>query len=360
LNLLGHQVRGAREDATQLRSNVQKLLEGLQEAILLFDSNDHLTLYGGASERILGLSPDEVAGRSTVEVFPPETAMGAVVQRAFRRHESIKDVAVGHLLTTIEFAPKPKEPGRFTALMTIRDARHHRRLESQLDLSERLDAMSRITSSVAHEIKNPLNSIAARLDYLQSWATSDFPEAEEDIQTIFREVNRLDRVVRTFLDFTRPVELSREQIDMVGLAAEVAELLRPDAARKGVTVRFSGSRDAVLVCGDPDLLKEAILNIATNGIEAMRQGGELAISVTRDDGQCLVTISDQGPGIPEEQRQKIFQLYFTTKEGGSGLGLPMSYRAIQLHGGAIELESEAGRGATFYLNLPIMVDGNRN
>jgi signal transduction histidine kinase len=127
-----------------------------------------------------------------------------------------------------------------------------------------------------------------------------------------------------------------------------------------VTVRFSGSKDTVLVCGDPDLLKEAILNIATNGIEAMRQGGELAIYVARDNGQCLVTISDQGPGIPKEQRQKIFQLYFTTKEGGSGLGLPMSYRAIQLHGGAIELESEAGRGATFYLNLPIMVDGNRN
>jgi hypothetical protein len=102
------------------------------------------------------------------------------------------------------------------------------------------------------------------------------------------------------------------------------------------------------------------LNIATNGIVAMRQGGELAISVARDNGQCRVTISDQGPGIPEAEREKIFQLYFTTKENGSGLGLPMSYRAIQLHGGAIRVESAPGQGASFHLNVPIMEDGNRN
>jgi signal transduction histidine kinase len=360
LNLLGHQVRGARDDATELRSNVQKMLEGLEEAILLFDPNHRLTLCGGASRRILGFSIEQIAGRSTGEIFPPETALGALVERAFRNHDNIRDAAVEGLLVSIEFTRVAKAPRRFSALMTIRDARHHQHLESKLDLSERLDAMSRITSSVAHEIKNPLNSIAARLDYLQSWATSDFPEAEQEIQTIFREVNRLDRVVRTFLDFTRPVELAREEVDMVGLAREIADLVRPDAARKGVSVRFCGSKDAIFVRGDQDLLKEAILNIATNGIEAMRQGGELAISVARDNGQCRVTISDQGPGIPEAEREKIFQLYFTTKENGSGLGLPMSYRAIQLHGGAIRVESAPGQGASFHLNVPIMEDGNRN
>jgi signal transduction histidine kinase len=360
LNLLGHQVRGARDDATQLRSNVQKMLEGLEEAILLFDANHRLTLCGGASQRILGFSIERIAGRSVAEIFPPETDLGSLAQRAFRTHDDVRDASVDHLLVSIEFTRSAKEPGQFSALMTIRDARHHRHLESKLDLSERLDAMSRITSSVAHEIKNPLNSIAARLDYLQSWATSDFPEAEEEIQTIFREVNRLDRVVRSFLDFTRPVELAREEVDMVALGREIADLLRPDAARKGVSVRFSGDRDVVVVRGDQDLLKEAILNIATNGIEAMPQGGELAVCISRQDGQCRVTISDQGPGIPEAQREKIFELYFTTKENGSGLGLPMSYRAIQLHGGTIRVESEPGQGASFHLNLPIMENRNQN
>jgi signal transduction histidine kinase len=359
LNLLGHQVRGARDDASALRSNVQKMLEGLQEAILLFDPNHRLTLCGGASQRILGLSIEH-AGRPVTEIFPPQTALGALVQRAFRDHADARNASVGDLLVNIEFTRLANEPRQFSALMTVRDARQHQNLESKLDLSERLDAMSRITGSVAHEIKNPLNSIAARLDYLQSWATKDFPEAEEEVQTIFREVNRLDRVVRTFLDFTRPVELAKEEIDMVALTRETADLVQPDAARKGVSVHFDGGEEAIRVCGDPDLLKEAILNIATNGIEAMQRGGELAISVLRENELCCVTIADQGPGISKEQREKIFQLYFTTKENGSGLGLPMSYRAIQLHGGGIRVESEPGHGATFHLNLPIMEDGHRN
>lgn len=357
LNLLGHQVRGAREDVTQLRSNVQKLLEGLEESILLFDATGRLVLCGGASERLLGVSIEAVAGRYVADVFPPNTELGSAAREAFLRHRNVKDLAVGHLLLNVEFMPASQEPGRFTALMTVRDARHHQQLESQLGQSARLDAMSRITSSVAHEIKNPLNSIAARLDYLQSWATSDFPEAEEEIQTIFREVNRLDRVVRTFLDFTRPVELAEQEIDVVALTQEIACLLQPDAARRQVSVRFTGAPGPILVRGDEDLLKEAILNIATNGIEAMPGGGELNIGVTRENRHCSIAISDQGPGIPESEREKIFELYFTTKQNGSGLGLPMSYRAIQLHGGAINLESESGRGTTFYLRLPVMESG---
>jgi signal transduction histidine kinase len=239
--------------------------------------------------------------------------------------------------------------------MQVRDAAGHRELESHLGTSARIDAMHQITSSVAHEIKNPLNSIAVRLDNLQDWASQDAPEAEQEIQLIFEEVNRLDRVVRTFLDFTRPVELAQEQVDIGKLVDEIAGLLKPDAQRRSIAVRFTSPRHPLFVRGDEDLLKEAVINIATNAIEAMPYGGTLTLTVQECGGRCNITISDTGVGIPESQRDKIFQLYFTTKKNGSGLGLPMAFRALQLHGGGIDLESEPGKGTNFHLNLPIMV-----
>jgi signal transduction histidine kinase len=358
LDLLGHQFRGAIQGATEFRSDVQKVLEVLEEAILLFDSDERVVLCGGAAERLLGLGGDAVAGQSLEAVFPLDTPLGALARGAFDRRQALSGATVQYgaalLLVSIEFAARPQNPSRFTALMRIRDAEGHHRLESQLGLSARIDAMSRITSSVAHEIKNPLNSIAVRLDYLQSWATNDFPEAEQEIQCIFQEVNRLDRVVRSFLDFTRPVELAQVDVDIVSLAHDVADLLRPDAARRGVAVEFSAEAPELFVRGDEDVLKEAIINVATNGIEAMAEGGVLRIQVSESHGWSRVDIADTGGGVPEGMREKIFQLYFTTKDGGSGLGLPMAYRAMQLHGGSIDLESTPGRGTSIRLNLPLV------
>jgi signal transduction histidine kinase len=279
----------------------------------------------------------------------------------------VKDVTVQHtrkglavpLLISIDFTPDPHQPSRFTSLMRVRKADGHHELESHLGLSARLDAMSRIISSVAHEIKNPLNSIAVRLDNLQAWATSGFPQAEEEIQGIVQEVNRLDRVVRTFLDFTRPVELRQENVDIGNLVRGVATLLEQDARRRSIRISFSGPLHPLCVLGDEDLLTEAVINVATNAIEAMPHGGTLTMAVKENGEQCSITIADTGAGIPESQREKIFELYFTSKKNGSGLGLPMAFRAIQLHGGAIDLESEPGQGATFQLNLPIIVDEAR-
>lgn len=364
LNMLGHQVRGAREHEAQIRGNVEKLLEGLEEAILLFDADERLLLCGGAAESKLGLS-NSLAGQPLSRVLPAETQLGLVAREALKQHRGIKDRPVdwrsggnvAHLLVTIEFLPDPRARAAFAVLMRVRDASGHQRLESELSLSARLEAMHRITSSVAHEIKNPLNSISARLDYLQSWATDEFPEAETEIQSIFEEVNRLDRVVRSFLDFTRPVELAHERVNLVAVASDIAHLLKTDAAARGVSVRFSSNTSEAVVQGDEDLLKEAILNLATNGIEAMPHGGDLEIGVAQDDRHCRVTIRDTGVGIPEAQRDKVFQLYFTTKKHGSGLGLPMAYRAVELHGGRLQLQSEPGKGTCFSLDLPIMEVG---
>ncbi len=356
LSMLGHRFRGAVEGATELRSNVKKLLDHLEEAILLFDAGRRLILAGGAAARILRFPVDSATGRLMTEVFPANTPLGSFLREACVFDKGVHEQRIGRLLVTVELIPDSPDRAARMALVRIRDAAGPQQLESQLQLSARLDAMHRLIGSVAHEVKNPnpLNSIAVRLDYLQSWAATASPEAEEEVQVIVEEVNRLDRVVRNFLDFTRPVELIRERLDMVALSHEVAELVQPDAERRGVSIRFDSSQPSVPVCGDPDLLKEAIMNVVTNGIEAMQSGGELDIAVSEADLQCRITIRDTGPGIPAGQREKVFELYFSTKEKGSGLGLPMAYRALQLHGGSIDLESEPGKGTSFHLKLPVM------
>lgn len=230
------------------------------------------------------------------------------------------------------------------------------RMASQLDVASRLAAISRISGSVAHEIKNPLNAISLHLDLLRARLDSPDEEIVREIDILSKEVRRLDRVVKTFLDFSRPVEVRLADVDLTSLAREVTELITPQARLARIEVFFRpGEPDQIRVRGDADLLKQAVLNLVTNAIEAMKEGGHLSLSLSLAGEMAVFEIADDGPGIPAELRDKVFQLYFTTKSQGSGIGLAMTYRAVQLHNGTIEFVSEGGRGTTFRLQFPAVV-----
>jgi signal transduction histidine kinase len=349
LSLLGAQVRDTARTAADFRSRVSAVLERLEEGILLFDSEQRLILSGGASERLLGRPLDgfQVSG----------TSLGPILREAFEQRRSLPERLIewpgaggsASLLVALDFFAD----GR--ALMRLRDPEGRRQIESQMGLLSRLDAINRLTGGVAHEVKNPLNSIAARLALLESMVGEDSPEAAEEIKVIGEEVERLDRVVRTFLDFTRPVEMARKELDLADIARDVAALIQPDAARRSVSVHFSSRPECVPLWGDTDLLRQALMNLAVNALDAMPQGGALSFDVELRARDAQLTVTDTGAGIPEAQRDKIFQLYFTTKKNGSGLGLAMVYRAVQLHGGGIEVDSESGRGTRFRIMLPALV-----
>jgi signal transduction histidine kinase len=229
------------------------------------------------------------------------------------------------------------------------------RMASQLDVASRLAAISRITGGVAHEIKNPLNAIALRLDLLRARLTDPSEELAGEIDILSREVMRLDRVVKTFLDFSRPVDVKFIELDLGALAREVTDLLTPQARVAKIELCSDAPPEPALIRGDPDMLKQAVLNLATNAFEAMPGGGRVYVSVHQNGDAVALEVADNGPGIPPGVRDKVFQLYFTTKTRGSGIGLAMTYRAVQLHNGTIEFESEAGRGTTFRLQFPALV-----
>jgi signal transduction histidine kinase len=178
------------------------------------------------------------------------------------------------------------------------------------------------------------------------------PDSRRHMDVITSEIQRLDRVVQTLVDFTKPVELRLADADLRRVLEEVVLLAQPQAARHGVSVRCDLPEEPLAVKADVDLVKQAVLNIAINGIQAMPGGGALNISGRRDNGAIEVEVRDQGTGIPPEIRDKIFNLYFTTKKAGSGIGLAMAYRVMQLHNGSLGFESQPGMGTAFRLRFP--------
>jgi hypothetical protein len=179
------------------------------------------------------------------------------------------------------------------------------------------------------------------------------------MDVISSEILRLDRVVKTFLDFTKPVELHPADTDLQSLIQEIAELARPQAVGAGIEVIVGQSDEPITVTVDSDLLKQAILNIVVNAIEAMsqseKQRGVLRIESSVRGDTAEIHIADTGPGIPADVREKIYNLYFTTKTRGSGIGLAMTFQIVQLHDGTIDFASEPGKGTKFSIRLPVAV-----
>jgi len=359
LNLLGQQFRGARDDVVQLRGNIDQLLERLEEAVLLFDRSDRLVMAGRAAESFLGRGRWELLGRGLDEVFPASTGLGAAIHGAVQFRRSLKDHLVilerpgaqaSRLLINVELLEDFPSHDRLGTLITLRDAETRRQIGSQLDVSTRLAAISRLTGGVAHEIKNPLNAIALHLEVLRARLADLDASVEPQIEIISTEIARLNSVVKTFLDFTRPVELRLAEVNLADLAREVAALVGPEAEKKRVDVALVA--EPALIRGDRDLLKQAFVNVVVNGVEAMKDGGRLELRTETATDDAVFTVIDQGAGIPSEIREKIFNLYFTTKGKGSGIGLAMTFRIVQLHNGTIDFASEPERGTTFWLRFP--------
>jgi signal transduction histidine kinase len=236
----------------------------------------------------------------------------------------------------------------------LRDAESVHRIEDEIELSRRLAAIGRLTSGVAHEVKNPINAIVVHLEVMRQKLKEIDPDTRRHIDVIGSEIQRLDRVVQTLVDFTRPVELRLVEMDLRKLVDDVVMLAAPAAEQNQVHIERPAVQEPLPTRIDSDLVKQAVLNIVINGVQAMPEGGTLQLALRREGENALLTIRDQGQGIPQDIRDKVFNLYFTTKKGGSGIGLAMAYRVVQLHHGSLEFDSIAGEGTTFYLRFPLL------
>ena len=236
----------------------------------------------------------------------------------------------------------------------MRDAESVRRIEDEIEISRRLSAAGRLTRGVAHEVKNPINAIVLHLQLLQDKLRQDDPDTRRHMDIIGNEIHRLDRVVQILVDFTRPRDLHLEETDMRRILEEVGVLASPEAGRRRIQILHDLPEEPLVVRADPDLMKQAVLNLVLNGVQAMTRGGTLTLAARRDEESILIEVRDQGSGIPPEVQEKIFELYFTTKEGGSGIGLAQTYQIMQWHYGSVEFDTVVGQGTTFRLRLPAL------
>lgn len=363
LSLLGEQIRGAAENASGLRGNVEQMLERLEDAVLLFDGDDRLVMAGRAAERFLGLGRWEMKGRTLDEVFVPSSPLGTVVQTSTQLRQPVKnhllslkqwDGSETRVLASVEVMEDFPSRQKLGTMVTLRDAESRRELESQLDVSYRREAAGRILQGVAHEIKNPLNAIHTHLQLLEMELGDEAPEIRQEIEVITRQIRMLDRMVVTLLDFTKPLELTFTDTDLAAVVKEIAVLVRPEAAKKGIDIEAGWDTETAVVRADHALLRQAVMNIVVNAIESMNRAGRVRLNVSRDGEGYVLSVSDEGSGIPPEIRDKIFNLYFTTKGRGSGIGLAMTYRVVQLHNATIDFESREGKGTTFRVRFPAL------
>jgi signal transduction histidine kinase len=367
VSLLGQRLRGAQFEVSDLMGNMDRLFQDLEDAVFIFNRERRLVFASGSVEKFLGRNRAGLSGETISDIFPPARPLGLLIAQSAQTGRAVRNrrvpvTAAGEIVEgpavvllsvdTLETLPGSTGPGS-GLLVRLRDPEAQRKIGRELQTADRMAALSRVSSGVAHEVKNPLNAILLHVEVAKARLAKGETDVEPQMEIISREILRLDRVVKTFLDFTRPVELKLSNVPLGEFVSEVVELARPQAEASKIRVEVTDEADRVEIRVDRDLLKQALLNVVVNAIEAMPQGGALRFEATAGEDAAEIRVSDTGVGIAPELREKIFRLYFTTRTQGSGIGLAMTFRIVQLHDGTIDFTSEPGKGTTFFIRLPI-------
>lgn len=244
-----------------------------------------------------------------------------------------------------------RENLRKAALRLEEVYRELQRNVEHLKRAARMSALGQLSASLAHEIRNPLASIEGAAYVAQT--EHDDGRKAEFLDIILKETRRLNDLVSHFLEFARPRAPQRQAVDARNLVESVLTLIARVAAGNGVEIQNTVSASLPPVDCDSEQIKQVFLNLFLNAIQAMQDGGKLVIAANNSDTDLLLRVSDTGPGIPPQHAEEIFDPFFSTKQNGTGLGLPIAYQILQQHGGELILESTSALGSSFGIRLPL-------
>jgi signal transduction histidine kinase len=357
---IGQRMRNVEEVFSALKENLDQVLGNLQDGILLFTGDGRAVLISDAVNRFLNVDRNELLGLHARDIFDRSTVLGRTMREAWDAgvtlvQEEIVSESGNRIEVSLDFIHDDRTREGLGALLTLHDQESVEVIESELELSRRMAAIGRLTSGVGHEVKNPINAIVVHLELLKTKLGNAAGPANRHLDVIDSEIHRLDRVVQTLVDFSRPVEVKLVEYDLRYAVSDVVALAEAEMSTKQVKLTCVLPKHPLVAKVDVDLLKQAVLNVVQNGGQAMPEGGSLNVILMEDGKSAVIQVQDEGGGIAEELRERIFDLYFTTKKGGSGIGLAMTYRILQLHHGSIDVQSELGRGSVFQLRIPLSV-----
>ncbi len=356
---IGQRMRNVEEVFSALKENLDQILGNLQDGILLFTADGRTVLVSEAARRFLHIDKDRILGMHAQEIFNRSTILGKTLRDAYDAgvnmvQEEVRTETGRRIQASLDFIHDDLTGQGLGALVRLHDVESVEQIESELELSRRMAAIGRLTSGVGHEVKNPINAIVVHLELLKNKLGTENASASRHLEIIDSEIHRLDRVVQTLVDFSRPVELQLQEQDLRSVIGDILALASEELPTRNVILESSLPANPLIANVDADLLKQAALNVIQNGAQAMPEGGRLRVVLEEDRKNAVLRIADEGPGIPDDLRERIFDLYFTTKSGGSGIGLAMTYRILQLHHGSVEVQSEVGRGTEFSLRIPLV------
>jgi signal transduction histidine kinase len=392
ISALGRAGASASTSRPGASTDLESVMDSLEDAVALFSPGGELIFTNTAMKALLSESGADAIGE-TLSVLPDAHPVKQLVERTLAGRTSAGPLSVSSMNLDARAVdrkqvdeesanPDPAErllmshaiedtSGRFLgAMLVARNIGYLSQVQSTLNYSRKLAALGRLMAGVAHEVKNPLNAMTIHLELLKQKMTRaqpavagagrvpegvqpPAPDLNKHVTVIGDEIRRLDEVVAGFLKFVRPDELRLQPVKLGVLMSDVATTVGPEAAQRGVTLRSECPDDLPEINADPGMLQQALLNLALNACQAMPNGGTLRLAChPTSRHRVQLEVQDTGVGIPPEDLGRIFDLYFTTKERGSGIGLSMVYRIVQMHDGEVEVESTPGAGTTFKLIFP--------
>jgi PAS domain S-box-containing protein len=339
------------------KSFTNSLMQNMNEAVVIINKDSTINLFNDSAKKLFNLKEDDVVGSKLTELEDCNISFIQDVvsdQSTFKSVE--KSVRINNKKIDLGMSITPNyNLNRILESYTVvvKDLTEDKKLEEQAKRNEKLLAMGELASGVAHEIRNPINSIgmiAQRLN--KEFIPKDDADEYSSITILLKnEVDRINRIITQFLQYAKPIDLQKTDVDVERFFAEIYQLFKDQAEQKSISFRVEGEKDLTAIF-DPELCKQTMMNIIQNAFDAVDTNGKVQVNYKTENDKLVITVSDNGDGIPAEDQKKIFDLYYTTKKEGNGLGLSISQKIISQHNGLIDISSD-DRDTIFKITIPV-------
>jgi PAS domain S-box-containing protein len=359
-------IRHLEDELSKKNRFMANILRDSADAIITMDPDDVVTSWNKGAERMFGYLASEMIGKSVDVLLPPELRESRELetisrkfmsQGAVRSHQTDRVTKDGRRIIVIFTRTAIRDDsGKIVGSSSVvKDVTSFRSLERQLADAEHLATLGELCAGLAHEIKNPLAGIKGAIDVIRSSIPIN-DQHQHILGDVIHAVNRIDKIVRDLLNYAKPRPPSHASIDLPELVQRMTAIARTTSKYGSIPIQVCQLAPIPKFTGDETQLEQVLLNLLLNAQNAMQSGGhiEVVLDYDRDTSVVRMEVRDDGPGIPEALRKKIFQPFFTTRTDGAGLGLAVCLKNVQYHGGSIEVHSEAGQGTAFSISIPLL------
>jgi two-component system sensor histidine kinase HydH len=340
------------EEFNKFKTFTGSILKNMDEAVIVVSKDFVISLFNRSAQKLFGIKEKEVTGKNLNElsdfIFLAELLKS---ERSTEKLLNINGEARYLLISSTANYDDQNEIESYTVVLN--DITEKKSLEENARRKEKLSAMGELASGVAHEIRNPINAIGMIAQRLQKEFSPDGGNDEfNSITNLLRtEVTRINKIIKQFLDYAKPLEVKQEEVDADEYFKQVYQLFEGQADKRRVTFTIHGYNPCTIKI-DPELMKQALMNLVQNAFDAVGEEGRIGVLYKCEDNKLEIIVSDNGRGIPDAERGKIFDLYYTSRKDGTGIGLSITQKIIEQHGGTISCESAMNEGTKFKVVIP--------